>query len=132
VDSGNVAIVRAVFEAFGQGDVEAVLELADREITFEPVSTPVREREPYHGHDGMREYMRDLDETWEEFEVTISDVREGPDQVVALGRIKAIATGGAYMTDSPAGVVLRLREGKILWGKVFTNVSDALAAGGLE
>ena len=132
MDSRNAAVVRAVFDAFQRRDPDALTELLDPEVTFEPASTPVREREPYHGHEGLREYLRDIEETWDEFEVTVSDLRESGDNVVALGRIKAIATGAAYMTDSPAGFVWRLRDGKVVWGKVFTNVSDALSAGGIE
>lgn len=132
LDSANLDVVRAVFAAFGQRDADALVEYVDPEVVFEPVSTPVQKREPYRGHDGLREYLRDLEETWDEFEVTVSELRESGDKVVALGRIKAIATGAAYMTDSPAGFVWHLRDGKVVWGKVFTNVNDALEAGGVD
>jgi anti-sigma regulatory factor (Ser/Thr protein kinase)/ketosteroid isomerase-like protein len=125
----NLAVIRSVFDAFDRWDVEALLERVDQGVIFEPLSTPVRGRTPYLGRDGLRSYFRDLQETWDEFKITMHDLRHRGQYVVALGRIRAVA--GEFAADEPAGIVWRLRDGKVAWGKVYRTEEEALQAAGL-
>jgi ketosteroid isomerase-like protein len=92
VAESNVDIVNRLFEAFARRDAKAIAELFDDEARFEPLSTSVAERRPYIGPEGVRRYMEDLGAAWDRFQVTISEVREDGDHVVALGRIYAAGT----------------------------------------
>ena len=85
----NLRVVRELFEAFATRDVARTIELVDRGVMIEPLSTPVERRSPYLGVGGLRRYLRDLDETWDDFEVTIRDTRADGNHVVAIGRIHA-------------------------------------------
>ena len=55
--------VRALFAAFADRDVEAALALLhpDVELWAQPTAERVRRAEPYHGHDGFRAYLADVD-----------------------------------------------------------------------
>jgi anti-sigma regulatory factor (Ser/Thr protein kinase)/ketosteroid isomerase-like protein len=125
----NIAVVREVFDAFAARDVERTVAVVDRGVMMEPLSTPVERRTPYLGVDGLRRYLRDLDSTWQEFDIRIDDLRGGGHHVVALGRIHARHDN--VVQDDQAGFVFKLREGKVVWAKVYRSTDEALAAAGL-
>ena len=106
------------------------MQLVDRGVMMEPLSTPVERRSPYLGVDGLRRYLRDLDETWEKFEVTVAELRADGDHVVALGRIHAQHED--LVADDPAGFVFKLRDAKVVWAKVYPSADEALASAGLS
>ena len=57
----DIDVVRAVFEAFAERDVEGVLAHSATDIEFTAVTGDHAGRtEPYRGHDGMRQYFRDV------------------------------------------------------------------------
>ena len=98
---------------------------------MEPLSTPVERRTPYLGVDGLRPNLQDLDSTWDRFEVTIEDLRaDDGEHVVAIGQIHA--RQGDLTVDEPAGFAFRLRDGKVVWAKVYPSHDEALAAVGWE
>ena len=127
----NARVVREVFDAFAARDVSRTTELVDRGVMMEPLSTPVERRTPYLGVDGLRRYLQDLDSTWDRFEVTIEDLRaDDGEHVVAIGQIHA--RQGDLTVDEPAGFAFRLRDGKVVWAKVYPSHDEALAAVGWE
>jgi anti-sigma regulatory factor (Ser/Thr protein kinase)/ketosteroid isomerase-like protein len=124
----NRRVVRELFEAFAERDVNRTIELVDRGVMLEPLSTPVQRRTPYLGVSGLARYLKDLDETWDEFDVTLGDVRAEGHYAVASARIYARAK--SLVADDPATFVFKLREGKIVWAKVYRSEAEALAAAG--
>ena len=111
-------------------DADAAVALASPDIVFEPASTPIFERRPYHGHDGLRAYFADLERDWDEFDITVSAVHEAPSHVVALARVYARA-GGA-IADGPVAFVFEVRDGRIAWAKTYRDREEALRFAGLE
>jgi len=124
----NLRVVRELFDAFAARDVARTIEFVDRGVMMEPLSTPVERRPPYLGVAGLRRYLRDLDQTWEQFEVTIEEARAHADYVVALGRIRARQR--SVVVDDPAGFAFKLRDGRVVWAKVYRSADEALAAAG--
>lgn len=124
----NRRVVRDLFKAFAARDVSRTTQLVDRGVMLEPLSTPVERRTPYLGVDGLRRYLQDLDETWDTFDVTIADLRADGEHVVAVGRIRARHRD--VEVDDPAGFAFRLRDGKVVWAKVYPSHEEALAAVG--
>ncbi len=125
----NLRAVRELFDAFAARDVARTVGLVDRGVMIEPLSTPVERRTPYLGVSGLRRYLNDLDATWQEFEVTVEELRVEGDHVVATGSIYARRDN--IVADDPAGFVFKLREAKIVWLKVYRSPDEALAAAGL-
>jgi anti-sigma regulatory factor (Ser/Thr protein kinase)/ketosteroid isomerase-like protein len=126
----NLRVVRELFDAFAARDVSRTTALVDRGVMMEPLSTPVERRTPYLGVDGLRRYLQDLHSTWDRFEVTLDDVRADGEHVVAVGRIRAAQQDIAV--DDPAGFAFRLKDGRVVWAKVYRSHDDALAAVGWE
>ena len=126
----NIGVVRELFKAFAARDVARTTQLVDRGVMIEPLSTPVQRRTPYLGVSGLRRYLTDLDETWQEFEVTVDELRAERDHVVATGSIYARQDN--IVADDPAGFVFKLRDAKIVWLKVYRSPDEALAAAGIS
>ena len=124
----NLRVVRELFAAFATRDVARTIELVDRGVMIEPLSTPVERRSPYLGLGGLRRYLRDLDETWDDFEVTIRDTRADGNHVLAIGRIHA--RQGRFAADDPVAFVFKLRDSKVVWSKVYRSEAEASAAVG--
>src|SRR4051812_33173012 len=62
----DIEVVKATFAAFAARDVEAVLALSSPDIEFTAVTGEHAGRtDPYRGHDGMRQYFRDVVSVWE-------------------------------------------------------------------
>jgi uncharacterized protein len=126
----NAEIVRRAFDAFARRDVPALLALADPEIVFLPATARVAGREGgYRGHDGLREYLADVARTWQELRSDPDEYIELDDLVVCTGRVYAWGVG--RVIDAPAGWLWRLRDGRLVEGRVFDSRRAALAAAGL-
>jgi anti-sigma regulatory factor (Ser/Thr protein kinase)/ketosteroid isomerase-like protein len=124
----NLQVVRELFAAFAAADVERTIRVVDRGVMIEPLSTPVQQRTPYLGIPGLRRYLQDLDETWQEFEVTVQELSAAGDHVLARGRIHARQQN--VVADDAASFLVRLRDAKIVWLKVYRSHDEALADAG--
>jgi ketosteroid isomerase-like protein len=124
----NLRVVRELFDAFAARDVARTTRLVDRGVMMEPLSTAVERRTPYLGVGGLRRYLQDLDETWDEFHISVEGIRAHGDYVVAVGRIHARHED--VVADDPAGFAFKLRDGKVVWAKVYGSEQEALAAAG--
>ena len=127
----NADIVRQVFAAFSRRDPDALLALCDPEIVFVPPTGRLAGREePYRGHEGLRTYLADVARVWQELRSEPAEFIEVGDVVVCTGRVYAWGVG--RVIDAPAGWVWRLRDGKLVEGRVYENRREALAAAGLS
>jgi hypothetical protein len=59
----NVELTRRFFEAYNAHDIEAFIACFDPSAEFHSVFAAVGGM-VYHGHDGLREYFRDMVDTW--------------------------------------------------------------------
>ena len=129
---GNVEIVRGAFAAFETRDADALVALCSPEVVFEPVTARIAAGgEPYRGHEGMRRYLDDVARVWQELRPAPDRYREAPDGVVvATGRVYAWGVG--RVIDAPAGWFWRLRDGLIVYGRIYESATAALEAAGMD
>jgi ketosteroid isomerase-like protein len=127
----DIEVVQAVFAAFAERDLEAVLELAAPDIEFIAVTSDYAGRtEPYRGHEGIRQYFRDVAEVWDELRLTPTDYRVVGEQVLVTGRVSSRSS--ARVVSGSTGWVWRVRAGKVVWGRVYASAEEAVAGVGLN
>jgi ketosteroid isomerase-like protein len=120
----DVMVVEAVFAAFAERDVERVLELIDPEVEFTALTNDFAGRtEPYRGHEGIREYFRDVAQVWDELRLTPRDYREVAGCVLVVGRVTARSS--ARIVDGSTGWLWRVRDGRVVFGRVYASAADA-------
>ena len=123
----DIELVKAMFAAFAARDLETVLSLADPEIEFTAVTGEQTGRtEPYRGHDGLREYFRDVAAVWEELRLTPREFREEGGLILVTGKVSA-RSQRRTVTGS-TGWIWRVRDGKVVYARVYASAADAVAA----
>jgi ketosteroid isomerase-like protein len=121
-------LVEALFDAFNRRSEEGISELCDEQAEFLPVTGALAGRsEPYVGRAGLREYLEDVERTWEELTVSVGEVLVRGDLILVIGRVYA-RSREAGMRDLPAAWVWRLRQGRFDYGRVYPETAAALEA----
>jgi ketosteroid isomerase-like protein len=127
----NVEIVRRLVVALNGRDLEALFAETDEDAELYPLRAQL-EGSTYRGHQGLRQLLSDFDEDWETIRLERYECRDAGDQVVLLGRLRARGRTSGIELDQPIGFVWRLRDGKAVYAKAFSEQDDALRAAGLE
>jgi len=128
----NVEIGLAAVDAWNRGDREAWKALWDEEAEFYPLRAQL-EGEAYWGHEGMERFLTEVAEDWEEVRFEIDETRAAGDQVVVgIGRFRARGRASGVDLNVPLGVFTRVRRGKIVYTRLFSEPADALEAAGLR
>jgi uncharacterized protein len=123
----NVDVVQSAWDAFGRGDIDAVLEaISPSAQTRVPESLPWGGT--YSGPDGFRDFLAKLGETFEQFSATPEKVLGADDNhVVVLARTKG-RTGAGRTIEGSAIWIYQLRDGKIADAETFGDTAQLLEA----
>jgi len=132
----NVEIVRRGIEANHSDDLEArtgtLLGFWDENCEY-TASTSAVDTEIYHGHGGIRRYLKHLADSWEEWRCEAEEVRAlSPDTVFAAIRFYAIGRVSGAPLDTRLGAVFVLSDGKMSRGRTYPTKEQALEAVGLR
>jgi len=123
----NVALVRAIYDAFAAGDVPGVVGRMRADIVWnEAENFPYADNNPYCGPEAILSgVFARLGTEWEGFAALPEEYLDAGDTVVVLGRYRGThkATGGAL--DAQLVHVWRIEEGK---AARFQQYTDTLAA----
>ena len=123
----DIEVVKAMFAAFAARDLETVLTLADPDIEFTAVTGEHAGRtDPYRGHEGLRAYFRDVAEVWEELRLTPREFRAAGDLVLVTGKVSARSR--VRTVSGSTGWIWKVRDGKVVYGRVYASAADAIAA----
>jgi len=127
----NVEIALATANAVNRGDYGALLALWDEAAEFYPLRAQLEGRS-YRGHDGMERFMAEVAEQWDEVRFEIEESRDAGERVVSTGRFRARGRASGVDINVPLGVLTRVRRGKVVYMRFFSDPADALEAAGLS
>jgi ketosteroid isomerase-like protein len=122
---------RAYDEAWNSGDLEGLLELAHEDIVLRPSGRIVDLQHEYHGHEGIRNYWRDVHAPWDELTIDVAKVVQHGDSVLVLFRFRATARDGMKV-DAKFGQCGTLRDGRVLELVAYPDWESAAEAAGLD
>jgi ketosteroid isomerase-like protein len=130
----NVEIVRATYEAFNRGDLEAGAALFDPAIEW---STPpnLPEAGTWRGEEEVRRGIASFLESFESLRADVQELLAAPDgRVVSLVRFVGLGrdTGLPVEGVSVDAQVWTLRDGRVVRVEMYSGSADALQAVGLE
>jgi ketosteroid isomerase-like protein len=127
VVSSDIDVIKAVYEAFTERDVEGVIARADPDVVLSAVTGDHAGRtEPYRGRDGIRQYFRDVAEVWDELRIMPDEYRQDGDTILVIGRVAARSP--ARVVAGSTGWIWRLRDGLIVYARVYPSAAEAMAA----
>jgi ketosteroid isomerase-like protein len=130
----NVEMVKRGLDAYNRRDVEALVEVLDEEVVWHPALEVLLggEATVYRGHEGIREMLRNVDETLAEIQVEFSEIRDLGDQIVATGRIRTRGKESGAETESALGYVADFQNGKAIRIRTYLDPQEALEVAGLR
>jgi ketosteroid isomerase-like protein len=122
----NVELVRRLWGAFERGGIEAVLEIVDPDVEWEPYGGGGR---VYYGHEGLRAYIEERRARNEEADARLYSAFAKGDAVVARGEVQIKSKHGV-VTMQP-GWLYEFRDGRLVRFRGFPTQEAALRAAGL-
>jgi ketosteroid isomerase-like protein len=128
----NVEVVRAVFEAWERGGVDAMAEFWDPEIDWRAAEGALDDVGVMRGVDAMRAYVNDWLDNFDDVHFEAEELIDAGDQVVAMQRVTARAKGSGVETELRYAVVNTIRDGKVVRGREYWTRDEALEAVGLS
>jgi ketosteroid isomerase-like protein len=122
----NVELVRRLWSAFQRGGIEAVLEITDPDVEWQPYGGG---GVIYYGHEGLRAYMQERRARHEEADARLYSAFAKGDAVVARGEVQIKSEHG-IVTMQP-GWLYEFRNGRLVRFRGFPTQEAALRAAGL-
>jgi uncharacterized protein len=128
-DQDNLALVKRGYEAFGKGDIEALLALMADDVELDsPKVEGVPFSGPRRGTTQMGELFRQLNEDEEVLAFEPREFIAQGDKVMALCRYRARVRATGRTAETPLVHVFTLRNGKIVSLFELYDTAAALAA----
>jgi ketosteroid isomerase-like protein len=125
----NVEFARSVFSRWNAGERT----FPDEEIHHDAVLVSRILGKPVRGREGVRRYLREIDEQFDEWKMEIEDWRDAGDCVVALGHIRLHGRRSGVAFDQPVGILFEIRGGQLFRFETFPGDPEkALEAAGLR
>ena len=131
MSSANVAIVRAMHEAFERGDYETSTAAIESVHEWDMRESGLADARLYTGKEGALEFLRTWMGTWEDFEFEGTEYLDGGDQVVVIFTQRGRGKGSGIEMEQEYFGVYELEDGKIVRYRGFATREDALKAAGL-
>jgi uncharacterized protein len=128
----NVEIVRALFDAWERGGLDAAAEFWDPQIDWRAVEGAIDDAGPISGVDAMRAYLQEGLDLFDEVSLEPEELIDAGDQVVAVQRVSGRGKASGIETELRFAVVYTIRNGKIVRGREYWERAQALEAVGLR
>jgi ketosteroid isomerase-like protein len=123
----NVEVVRRAFATFNARAVDDLVGLSDPDSEWLPFRAQL-EGMVYRGHEGIRQWIRDMDDDWEAFRIDPVEFHDRDDRIVVIGHVQALARTSGVDVDSEAGFLFELRAGRIVRLVSYSDPAAALEA----
>jgi ketosteroid isomerase-like protein len=125
----NVQAVQAVYAAFGQGDIPAVLDALTDDIEWwidGPAEVPYAGTQ--HGRDQVAQNFGRLNDTVEFEHFAPEEFIAQGDQVVAVGSDRRRVRKTGKLIENKWAMIFTLRDGKVSRFRAFESSAAAVAA----
>ena len=131
MELSNVEVVTralAAFESTGFADIEPFIAWVTEDVELRSAIVGGAEGNVYRGHDGIREWAREVTDAFDDLHLIAEEFREVSDVVVGLGHVKARGGASRLELDVPSGWVVAVRDGRIAWMHGYLEHEAALEA----
>ena len=123
--SESVELVRRVYIAWQEGDLEELLTLVDREVSWSPVLRFLEGEQPALGHQGIRRWFRRIRITYRSLRVVPESFEDHGDRVLVLGRLVGASRLEEGDLDVHVAWIWTVRAGRVVEMKAFLEERTA-------
>jgi ketosteroid isomerase-like protein len=122
----NVDLVRRTYDAFNRRDLAVIVSGMHPDVELQ---TTV---ETHYGHHGVADWIGRADEVFDSLSMTVEEVLDLDDHVVAVIHERAGGKGSGLEIDQHFTHIWTFRDGRVLRFQAFTERAAALEALGLS
>jgi uncharacterized protein len=127
----NPELARQAYDAWERDGIDGAMPFLDAQIELHNPAEGIGG--VFHGHEGMREWIRQVYESFEEVHFVPDRIEELPDgRVLAILHARAKGRGSGVELDVPFAHVIEVRDGKATRLTQYSSVDAALQAVGAE
>jgi ketosteroid isomerase-like protein len=126
----DIEAIKRGIEAYNAGDLDGLIATADPEVRFTPMRKLLEGGE-YIGHEGLRQFVADMDEEWAERGLDVEELRDLGDRVLVLGDWHAIGRDTGTQIRYPVAWLCEMKGGRLLRMRAYSDRRQALAEAGL-
>jgi ketosteroid isomerase-like protein len=123
--SENSELVRSAYDAFGRGDVAAVLGLLGDRVEWD-VTTVLPQGGSWRGREGAGEFFQGLGEAWADFSVEVEQLIDGGDEVVVIGRAAGLLRDSNRAAGYTFVHVHTVQDGQVVRFREWADPDEAL------
>jgi len=117
--SESVELVRRVYRAWQAGDLEELLSLVDREVSWSPVLRFLEGERAAVGHQGLRRWFRRIRITYRSLRPVPERFEDHGSRVIVLGRLVGASRLGEGDLDVAVSWVWTVRAGRVVAMQAF-------------
>ena len=124
--AANAGVVKGAYEAFGRGDVPAVIDLVHDDVDWSSPET-LPQGGHFQGKAGVGEFFQSLGTAWDGLSINVESVSEAGDDLVI-----GVVHGSGKLRDGTSSEygathVFTVRDGKIARFREYTDLDAPLA-----
>ncbi|NNF60838.1 MAG: SnoaL-like domain-containing protein [Gammaproteobacteria bacterium] len=126
----NLNVIRDMYDAFGRGDIDAVVATLDPKVEWnEAENFPYADRNPYIGPQAVVEgVFSRLASEWEYWSLDMEQFLDAGDYVVVTGRYHATHKGTGKDIRAQFAHVWQLHDGKAVRFQQYADTAQVAAA----
>ena len=121
----TLATIRRAYDGFGTMNYETILDALDPDVEWD-ADEALLHQGVYRGHDGVREYLGRVEETWGDFHIVAQEFNDSvAGYAMVSGRLMGVERESGDRIEAPFVHVLRVRRGKVVRLQVFVDRNKA-------
>ena len=124
------AVVREFLDLVAAGDLDDAAKHLDPEVVGRGTKGGLDERGISHGAGPFVDYLREVLDNWERFDVKVERLIELDETVVAFVRETGRATHGGLEVHNETAILFKLHQLKIVESRGYLDREEALRAAG--
>ena len=126
MSQADVETIRSGLAALNRRDVEGMVATLRPDAELVPLRA-VLDGTVYRGHDGLRRWLADMAEDWDDLRIECDELRGlAGSRVLVLGRFHARGKSSGVRLDQPAAWICELSDGKVARIRFFADATAAL------
>jgi ketosteroid isomerase-like protein len=124
----NLQLVRNVVDAVNRRDISRLVELTDPDVEWHTFLAELRGEGGYRGHDGIRQWLSDVDDVWDFLRVDVDDTLAVGALVLVVGRLRYRGKGSGVELESATGWVVNVWQKKLKYVRLFREPERVLGS----
>ena len=127
MSESDLEIVRKLFDAWNEGDLEAVKLFFADDVQWDEVGGRL-DRPQSLGRETLHAGLESLFDTWQSYRLEPEELREVGERVLAIVREVARGRSSGLEVESRWGYVITVRDGRIARVAAYRDPRQAIAA----